>query len=80
LRDDISNLSLVEKNFNERNHRKVAGEMPKKEHSFSDNSSKFGSFSSEASRINFWKELHENIDVGENVIVMSQTDAPIDPK
>ena len=72
LRDDISNLSRVESNFNERTHRKKAGDLPEKEDSFSDNSSKFGSFSSDASRVNYWRELHEDFnEIGGNAILMS---------
>ena len=51
--ESISNLSEFEKNFNEKNERIKAGELQKDIDDIS-------SFDSQASRINFWKELNEN--------------------
>ena len=67
LGDDISDLSKIEENFNERDDRILAGEMkPRKirkkrimsEISSSPSSDAMSSFDSEASRVNFWKDIN----------------------
>ena len=52
LEDSISNLSELENNFNEREDRIKAGV-------YLDNN-EISSFDSQASRVNFWKEVNED--------------------
>lgn len=56
LSDDISDLTDHEKNFDEYDIRKLAkDEIP---NDSTDERSDYSKFDSQASRINFWKDIH----------------------
>ena len=83
LDEDISDLSKIEENFNERDVRIKAGEMkPRKERakkaigekSSSSSSDAMSSFDSEASRVNFWKDINTKDDIYRQAIVITKDD------
>ena len=63
LSEDITELSDLEENFNERNARIEAGDMkPRRRASYNESSNRssdaVSSFDSDASRVNFWKDIN----------------------
>ena len=63
LSQDITELSDLEENFNERDARIEAGDMkPRRRASINDSSARssdaLSSFDSDASRVNFWKDIN----------------------
>ena len=63
LSEHITELSDLEENFNERDARIEAGDMkPRRRTSYNDSSARssdaVSSFDSEASRVNFWKDIN----------------------
>lgn len=71
LEDEISDLSCEERNFNERDARKEAGDPNFKNLEYDSDS--HSSFNSDASRINFWRDLYQGAGVGENQILMANS-------
>ena len=55
MKENVSDLSHVENNFDEKHERMLSGEY------FDSDSNNISAFDSEASRINFWKDF--NIDL-----------------
>ena len=56
LEDEISNLSKEERNHNEKDARVAAGDASFKKREYDSDSA--SSFDSEASRINYWRDLY----------------------
>ena len=61
LQEDVSDLSYIENNFNERDARIEAGDMIDQDKDSQD-SDQLSSFDSQASRVNFWKDINTKDD------------------